>query len=74
MNKYKNKTSFLKTKKKRQRKEKKKKKHEMPRFNFFFHQWKKGQFIISWEGECTAESSIGLKVQLVLLVQGTLSG
>lgn len=46
----------------------------MPRFNFFFHQWKKGQFIISWEGERTAESSIGLKVQLVLLVQGTLSG
>lgn len=47
----------------------------MPRFNFFFfHQWKKRQFITILCGEYIPESSVGLKMQLVLLVQGNIGG
>lgn len=46
----------------------------MPRFNFFFHQSEKEQLIIIFYGEYTPESRIGLKAQLVLLVQRTISG
>lgn len=47
-------------KKKKKTKQDRKKNHEMPRFNFFSHQQKKGQFVIILHGEYTPDSSVGL--------------
>lgn len=66
MYKHKNKNSFPKSKKKETM--------ECPGVNFFSTSGKNGQFIIILYGEYTPESSVGLKVQVVLLVQGNTGG